>query len=69
MPGCVAHAVSSVCVRGVSVWWAQAVVHLRRGWRDRTMRGLTLSHFQDHLHALCGAHSSSHAVQALAGPI
>lgn len=47
-------------------------------WRDscdeelfpnREMRGLTLSYFQDHLHAFRGAHAPSHAVQALTRPI
>lgn len=33
------------------------------------VRGLTLSDFQDHLHAFRGAHSPSHAVQALARPV
>lgn len=35
----------------------------------REVRGLTLPHFQHHLHALRGTHSASHAIQALARPI
>lgn len=33
------------------------------------VRRLTLPHFQHHLHALGGAHPTSHAVQALPGPV
>lgn len=35
----------------------------------REVRRLTLPHFQHHLHALCGTHSASHAIQALACPV
>lgn len=49
--------------------WEGSHARERDNNAGREVRRLTLPHFQDHLHALRGAHSASHAVQALARPI
>lgn len=49
--------------------WEGSYVRERANNAGREVRRLTLPHFQHHLHALRGAHSASHAIQALARPI
>lgn len=48
--------------------WESLCVWLWEKNRPRVWE-LTLSHFQDHLHAVRGTHSSFHAIQALTCPI
>lgn len=63
---------NNVCLEGDSVQESggtQARECVCDNNRGREVIRLTLPHFQHHLHALRGAHSASHAVQALARPV